>query len=229
MKLPRHGSAENVKPGGVGVFVTDGSASRRAVEWAIHRAVRTRAPLLLISVVGSDSGAAGERGVVERALAGAEVLLDQITRRASAQGLTAEASVDRGDPLARLVAASERAGLLVVGSDRFTGSRRRRGPLAMRVSGEAHCPVVVVPDRDVEGNSGVVVGVDGSEISERRAPPLPARIDDAAAPRGASDRRRRRALTADDGIAHRRTASCLRLASACSPNPRGGPPSALSA
>ncbi|MCH6230998.1 universal stress protein [Microbacterium sp. CFH 31415] len=151
----------------IAVGVSDSSASRRAVEWAIHRAVRSSAQLLLISVVGSDSGAAGERGVVERALAGAELLLDQLTRRASEHGLTAEAVVDRGDPLARLVAASERAALLVVGSDRFTGSRRRRGPLAMRVSGEAHCPVVVVPDRDVEGNAGVVVGVDGSEISER--------------------------------------------------------------
>lgn len=36
----------------------------------------------------------------------------------------------------------------------------------MRIAAAAHSPVIVVPEIDLAGRSGVVVGVDGSEVSE---------------------------------------------------------------
>ena len=53
----------------------------------------------------------------------------------------------------------------LLGSDHTGGTEKHRGPHGTRIVAGAHCPVVVVPDVDTTGRTGVVVGVDGSEVS----------------------------------------------------------------
>ena len=69
--------------------------------------------------------------------------------------------------MSTLIDASEEADLLVIGSD-YTGTGGpARGAHGVRIASGAHCPVVVVPDLEVAGRAGIVVGVDGSPISEQ--------------------------------------------------------------
>lgn len=151
----------------IAVGVTDGRASGRALEWSIDRATDSHDRLRLFCVVGETSGIAGESMVEERALAAAELLLDRAARAAEERSVAAELLLLRGKPLAQIIEVSRQAQLLVIGSDRATADHPHRGPLAIRTAAGAHCPVVVVPDLELAESSGVVVGVDGSEISER--------------------------------------------------------------
>ncbi|WP_426319892.1 universal stress protein [Microbacterium sp. E-13] len=151
----------------IAVGVTDGRAARRARAWAIDRATESHDRLLLFSVVGESSGIAGESTIAQRALAAAELLLQRSAKEAADRGIAADVQVLRGKPLAQIIEISRRAQLVVIGSDRATADHPHRGPLAVRTCAQAHCPVVVVPDLDLEDARGIVVGVDGSEISER--------------------------------------------------------------
>ncbi|MGM1017200.1 MAG: universal stress protein [Actinomycetota bacterium] len=150
------------------VGVAGADVSRRAVEWAAARAQERRGHLELITVVGGAVGAIGEGPVIEEALRDAESGLDREADRLRERGLSVEIRAERGNPVERLVHASTRADLLVIGSDhRGPGEGPRRGPHGLRIVAGAHCPVVVVPDIDLAGRHGVVVGVDGSALSER--------------------------------------------------------------
>lgn len=63
--------------------------------------------------------------------------------------------------------ASKGAALLVIGSDyRGPETGPARGPHGIRITAGAHCPVAVVPDLDLTGRTGVVVGIDGADVSE---------------------------------------------------------------
>lgn len=74
------------------------------------------------------------------------------------------AHVDRALPDAATDAA-----LLVIGTDHVPGSRRERGHLSRHLVSHAHCSVAVVPSLDEAQHrrEGVVVGVDGSDVSHR--------------------------------------------------------------
>lgn len=149
------------------VGITDAAASRRAVDWAAQRAAERRQPLELLAVVGGATGAVGEGPIVEAALAEARVRAEVEASRI-AGGLNVRTRVERGNPVTRLVEASEGAALLVIGSDyRGPGTKASRGAHGLRIAAGAHSPVVVVPDFDVAGRSGVVVGVDGSPAGEK--------------------------------------------------------------
>lgn len=147
------------------VGVTARPVSARAVDWAADRALQTGASLTLVSVVGGAVGAVGEDEVVRFALAGAEALVDQHRERVERRGLSVHTRVLRGNPTEQLTEASKDADLLVIGSDFNGAGHERRGPHGRRIVAGAHCPVVVVPDFELEERSGVVVGVDGSEVS----------------------------------------------------------------
>ena len=56
---------------------------------------------------------------------------------------------------------------MVVVGNRGTGSQERLalGSVTAGLLHHAHCPVVVVPDIDLAGRRGVIVGVDGSAVS----------------------------------------------------------------
>ena len=151
----------------IAVGITEASGARRALEWAIERAVARRGRLLLASVIGSARGVGGEEPVLERATQATQTLLESAAARARGAGVDAETVLERGEPVARLVDVSRRADLLVLGSDFAAGGSHLRGVRGVRVAAAAQCPVVVVPDAGPEPRAGVVVGVDGSEASER--------------------------------------------------------------
>lgn len=151
----------------IAVGVTDASGSQRALEWAIERAAARRERLVLVSVVGSGGGVGGEEPLLDHATQVTETMLESAAIQARAAGVAVEKLLERGDPVARLLDVSQRVDLLVLGSDFATGGSRLRGVRGVRITAAAHCPVVVVPDDDAEGRSGVVVGVDGSETSEK--------------------------------------------------------------
>jgi len=153
--------------GTIVVGVMDSSAGRRAASWAIERAAHHGSALRFMTVVGGAIGAVGEGEVLDRATEQAVALLEKHADDARARGVSADAVVTRGKPVDLLVQASGSADLLVIGSDyRGPDSRTRRGPHGVRITAAAHCPVIVVPDIDLAGRTGIVVGVDGSDLSE---------------------------------------------------------------
>ena len=141
------------------VGVTDAAASRRAVDWAAQRAAQTGAVLVLIAVTkGSEDSEAVSAGdiLLEAEAARLSVAITDAT-------LVVEAHAERGDAVALLVEASRDGALLVLG-DPHPG--HHWGDHGRRIATAAHCAVAVVPDADLEGRSGVVVGIDGSEVTE---------------------------------------------------------------
>lgn len=148
------------------VGVSGAAVSERVVDWAIARAARTGQRIEVVAVVGGAVGAVGEDDVLQGSIAAARALADGYAAKAAADGVEAGVRVEAGSPVDRLVVASEGAALLVIGSDDQPSERSRRGLHGLRIAAAATCPVVVVPDVDPAGRTGVVVGVDGSEISE---------------------------------------------------------------
>lgn len=149
------------------VGVTDAAASQRAVDWAVERAAVRQDHIELVSIVGGALGVVGEGEVIEEALQHTQAMLDRVAEGVRAGGVAVKTRVGRGKPVEQLVEASRGAGLLVIGSDyRGPGSGPARGPHGIRITAAAHCPVAVVPDLDLSGRNGVIVGVDGSEVTE---------------------------------------------------------------
>lgn len=81
-------------------------------------------------------------------------------------GLEVETELVAGSAGRALIDASAQAETVVVGS-RGTGgfADLLLGSTALHVATHARCPVIAVPDTSVGSRSGVVVGVDGSEVS----------------------------------------------------------------
>lgn len=149
------------------VGVTDAPVSRRALEWAVQRAVDRHMSLELIAVVGGAVGAVGEKAVVESAMEGRRQLLEAEALRIADRGVPTTVRVGKGNPVTRIIDASTDAALLVIGSDyRGRDAGPARGAHGVRIAAGAHCPVVVIPDIDLKARAGVVAGVDGSEVSE---------------------------------------------------------------
>ncbi|MFT3798192.1 universal stress protein [Microbacterium sp.] len=157
------------------VGVTGAPVSDRAVAWAATRAAARHQRLELWAVVGGAIGTVGEASVISDALDAAQSLLDARVTTARECGLDdtrVSTRMEAGDPVSTLVDASAHAALLVIGSDyRGPDGGPARGSHGFRVAAAAKCPVVVVPDLDLsdgdDGRSGVVVGIDGSELSEQ--------------------------------------------------------------
>ncbi|WP_417564620.1 universal stress protein [Microbacterium sp.] len=146
------------------VGVTAAPVAARSVPWAAARAAALGQRLELIAVVGGAVGAVGEDDVVHTAEQAAQSMLDEHAEQARKAGVDVSTRVERGNPVAVLVEASESAALLVIGSD-STGVGSTRGAHGIRITAAAHCPVVAVPDLDTVGRTGVLVGTDGSEVS----------------------------------------------------------------
>jgi len=149
------------------VGVTAAPAARRAVDWAMARAAERGQTVELVAVVGGAIGAVGEESVLNDAVEQTRALLAEEAARVAERGVQVTTRVGRGNPVAWLIEASADANLLVIGSDyKGPGTGPARGAHGLRIAAGAKCPVVVVPDLDFQGRSGVVVGVDGSEASE---------------------------------------------------------------
>ena len=150
------------KPIAVG---TNGSAqSQAAVVWAARRAQRTGLPLLIIHVV-DDRWVAEPYpfiGVLEEA--GGKLLESAAVRVRDAVPITVTTELLAGSVGGALAKFSSKASMLVVGSGGFHlgGTLADR---ALQVAASSKVPVAVVGTQDLEGRSGVVVGVDGSAES----------------------------------------------------------------
>ena len=154
----------------------DGSqSSLQAVRWAAREAGRRRAPLRTIAVVGwvdvsyqYDHPRTGPdlRKVLLRQ---ARAYLTEAARAAveAAPGQELEQEVLDGSAIPRLVDESRAAQLVVIG-DRGLGGVAGLviGSVAFALAAQGGCPVMVVRRRADATGGPVVVGVDGSPVSE---------------------------------------------------------------
>ncbi|MBS1905348.1 MAG: universal stress protein [Actinobacteria bacterium] len=149
------------------VGVSDAPVAERVMDWAMARAAELSQRVQLVSVVGGAVGTLGEGGPLAEATAAARSFLEKHAQQHAERGIEVGLRVEVGNPIERLVALSEGAALLVIGSDYQGGpSPSVRGFHGVRITAGAKCPVVVVPDFDLAERTGIVVGVDGSESSE---------------------------------------------------------------
>jgi nucleotide-binding universal stress UspA family protein len=83
-------------------------------------------------------------------------------------GIEVVTTLERGNPVDVFERISADAGMLVVGSDWHGGRRAsRRRVLSLRIAAVSRAAVAVIPDLDLGDRRGIVVGVDGSHISDR--------------------------------------------------------------
>ncbi|RXZ51150.1 universal stress protein [Agromyces fucosus] len=158
---------------------TGGSATMRAVRWAAERASASGSSLRLVHVVDDDSAivaraaaAPGEATSVESIDAERQVrqCLDDAAALVMSidDGIEVVTTLERGSPVDVFEHISADAGMLVVGSDWHGGRRAsRRRVLSLRIAAVSRAAVAVIPDLDPGGRRGIVVGVDGSHISDR--------------------------------------------------------------
>ncbi|TQM36922.1 universal stress protein [Pseudonocardia cypriaca] len=157
------------------VVGVDGSPSALdAARWAAREAVRRGVTLELISAFGwvetrhlHDHGLGVHLRETMLARTREEVSAAAEAAAAVAPGIEISQRVVDGFPVPLLVAESRRAGLVVLG-DRglggFTGLLV--GSVAVGMAARAACPIVVVRGERSSDAGPVVVGVDGSPISE---------------------------------------------------------------
>lgn len=153
------------------VGVSGSEHSHPAVDWAVERALAYGSRVELVHAVDVGVVFAGTAVAADAIVAGEE----QVTRlaaRLSSQHpeLTVTGSVAVGRPDDVLIEQATGAELLVVGSHaaRFGDIVELYSRRATRIAAAADCSVVVVPPSSGGGpRQGVVVGVDGSELSLR--------------------------------------------------------------
>lgn len=151
--------------------------ARAAVEYAADHAKRRHLALRVVHAYEPSPyavrGVVGMDTDVSRAVtSAAQRLLDETIEvlHMAYPGLTVSGRLEPGSAAAALIEESRAAECVVVGS-RGTGGFADLliGSTTLHVASHAHCPVVAVPapheDRE-QIRSGVVVGVDGSELSD---------------------------------------------------------------
>lgn len=147
-------------PNGAVVVALQGDAdTERPLRWAAHEAALTARPLVTLHVEPSESAA--RRSWTSPARDAAELCRDAFP------GMDVRAASLVGSARDHLVAASERAHLLVLGS-RGRGIFRSMllGSTSAAVTNRCACPVVVVrPASDQPAGAPVVVGADGTRDS----------------------------------------------------------------
>lgn len=153
--------------GRIVVGIEQTPAGERALAWAAQRAAERNHPLLIVTVLSGALGVVGEGPLLAETEYQLTVWLEAEAARLTDSGLTVYTEVRRGDPVAQLAKASAEEDLLVIGSD-YQGhpDGPEHGVHGIRIVSAASVPVVVVPDIDLHDRTGVVVGIDGSPVSE---------------------------------------------------------------
>ena len=153
------------------IIGVDGSEhSKKALAWGLARATERRAQVELLHVA-DDSFLSESVAFLSEAQKASEQMLAVESDYAKTIGYVGEITGTAvvGHPIAEVEEASKRADLLVFGAhtgNRFAGSLF--GTRTVKIAAVAHCPVAVIPaEYDVRPNAGVVVGVDGSEASQK--------------------------------------------------------------
>ena len=152
------------------VVCWDGSTgSEAALDWALRRASEGGSTIELFDVV-DDALYLGDTAALDRATEQEEDRLDSRAEElnASHPGVVSAAELLVGDPLDVLSGQTRSDTLVVVGIRHRVGPRVRYGwSLGSRLATAAAGPVAVVPVEEAEAaeaRTGVVVGVDGSEV-----------------------------------------------------------------
>lgn len=145
----------------IAVGTNESAQSQEAVLWAARRAERAGLPLVILHVV-DDRWVADPYpwfGVLEEA--GDQLLKTAAGRIRGAFPIPVTTRLLNGSVGGELARYSGKASMLVVGS----GSGHLGGSLAdraLQVAASAKVPVAVVGTQDLNGRTGIVVGVDGS-------------------------------------------------------------------
>ncbi|MET3141328.1 UNVERIFIED_ORG: nucleotide-binding universal stress UspA family protein [Arthrobacter sp. UYEF10] len=148
----------------IAVATNDSAQSQAAVVWAARRAERSGEPLVILHVV-DDRWVAEPIPWTDMLLEkGGELLETAAGRVRGTVPIEITTKLLEGSVAGSLGKYSTKVSMLVVGS----GGTHLGGSLtdrALQVAAAAKCPVAVVGMHDLEGRSGVLVGVDGSEES----------------------------------------------------------------
>lgn len=156
----------------------DGSASAlNATRWAAREAVRRKAGLRLLHAchppaTNPRSPISLPRGYADALVEYGENWLEDARNAATdvVPGLAVETVTTMGNPAVDLLAASESAQLLVLGTRGLGGfSSLLVGSVAVAVAARARCPVIVVrgdAKAPAPQTAPVVVGVDGSDAGD---------------------------------------------------------------
>ncbi|MHA7282843.1 universal stress protein [Arthrobacter sp. TMS2-4] len=155
------------------VAVRDPAADRTAVEWAAARAAAFGAPLTVLHAIADPSLMPPGRVYGDEVIAGRVMVGREASRVAHRHpGLRVSTYLHCGDVVEALLGLSVAAPMIVVGADRrdpLTGEYK--GSVALQVALNSATPVLVVPQAYAYGTvssqagGGVVVGVDGSDMS----------------------------------------------------------------
>ncbi len=159
------------------VIGVDGSpGSRNAVSWGLARAARRQVPVRLIRAFDPSMhdvrvGGASEIGVLGESFDHVRQQLDATYEAARLvhPELTIIPELVDDSASSALIEASRDAETVVIGAHGAAGfSNLVAGSTTMNVGSHAHCTVVAVPNDESQAQegTGIIVGVDGSEISE---------------------------------------------------------------
>ena len=153
----------------VGMDGSDGSL--KAAQWAVGEAkVRGRGITLAYSVMATTASSAFGMSVPPRLDLIDDLrhgAVEDLTRIAADLDCTdVQVAVDIGTPQALLLAASDTAELIVLGSRGRGGfTALLLGSVGSQVTSHANCPVIVMRQDPRTGSNEIVVGLDGSEHS----------------------------------------------------------------
>lgn len=165
-------STKPVPRGSIVVGVDGSPTSDLALDWAVEEATRRVLPLHIIHAFSygypmTDVG-------IGYAINGLRELADRVRKNAVARARRASRDlvISWSEPACRpapaLVDASQTAGTVVLGARGMSAARGVfMGSVSVQVAAHARCPVVIVHDAPAPAEAGapVVVGVDGSEVS----------------------------------------------------------------
>ncbi len=147
------------------VGVSGPADSHPAIEWALSYARSVHAAVELVHVVDMSWRSAPATFAEEALLAAERQLRDLASQCTARTGVPVHATVLVGHPTELLAEHAANAGMLVLGTRSHEGlGAFLFNTRALRVAGKVSVPTVVVPHAG-ESGTGVVVGVDGTELS----------------------------------------------------------------